>query len=131
MKERRVAELAASALSSYFLYQILVGKFNYFAKKEIKERDRDTCQGCGVSGRTHQLEASHINHSKKSPDYNNSENGEMLCRPCHYNYHLSHQGRAKEIGLRESENDWAINSIWERMDFTERRDAEYGRQQGF
>jgi hypothetical protein len=84
--------------------------FSETSRKEILQNSNNTCE-CGKSSRQGwRLQASHINHDKKSPDYDNPENGKCHCVGCHLDYHISLYNRA----LNGDENiniHWAIASL--------------------
>lgn len=57
---------------------------------EIRRRDQWTCQSCGKSSFDAEkwlIEASHIDHTRNEL-YNEPENGEASCIPCHLMYHI-------------------------------------------
>lgn len=71
------------------------------------------------SGRSHHLEAAHVDHSRKNVDYDTVENGKTLTRVEHYKDHFN---RAGQNGLNSHQNNWALRSIWERLSIHDREE---------
>lgn len=80
--------------------------FHPSVAKEIKERDNYTCL-CGFGRKEgFKLHASHKDHDRRNPYYNNPENGTTLCVECHLREHIHL--------LLESDDDninWAWHSV--------------------
>lgn len=85
-----------------------LGAFSRKVKYEIHERDGGLCIRCGSS---FPLEAGHINHDKRNPDYNTIDNGDTFCPSCHLDDHIENAGKN---GLSKKHNDWAIEQLKKR-----------------
>lgn len=107
----------------FFFSTLLFGMaFSRESRREIFKRDKNKCV---VTGIDHNLEAAHIDHSRNNPDYDDPNNGITLHRREHYKDHIDRAGRN---GLTLTQNNWAIESIWERLS---PRDKEVLRKQGY
>ena len=85
--------------------------FSTMSRNRMLLRARGKSEISGLSGR---LEASHINHDKSNPYYDDECTGIIMTPSEHYVYHLMFQGNSNAIGLPEYHNDMAINSLYER-----------------
>lgn len=93
------------------LLAVAFGAFSKKVRAEIRVRDG----GKSVwSGKTTGLEAAHINHNKKNPKYNKSENGRLLTTAEHFWDHINRHG-TEGLGLSDDANNWAIMTIWKRF----------------
>ena len=90
--------------------------FTKKSRKAMIQRDG----GCTEEGdHVGYLEASHDHHSRANVDgvpYNDIRRGKILCSLHHLIQHLGLIGRAREAGLSEKGNDWAIDRLQERVD---------------
>ncbi len=86
----------------------LFSAFSSDVRRHILQRDGYRCVICGAQG---YLEASHIDHDKSKPRYNDPSNGRAMCPHCHWKDHVNRAGRN---GLPKHQNDWAIKKIKER-----------------
>jgi hypothetical protein len=65
-----------------------------------------------LSGRVDtEMHCSHINHNHNRRDYDSPDNGLYLTVPEHLAYHLLAVCDARSIGLSESENSFAVNTL--------------------
>lgn len=83
--------------------------FSKKVSREIKERDNYTCS-CGrhMSGGLHggyKIDASHIDHNKNNPYYNNQSNGLSECLLCHTKRHID------LLKIYDKDDDWAYSSL--------------------
>jgi hypothetical protein len=83
--------------------------FNPDAKFEIKERSGGKSELSGRDDLT--LVCSHLDHDKKSPHYNDPENGVRTLITEELAYHMWHRYEPIQIGLSQRNNDRTINSI--------------------
>ena len=60
------------------------------------------------------LEAAHISHDKKNPNYNDPSNGRMLTPAEHYDDHYNRHGK-DQLGLNNHQNKWSLRMIWGRL----------------
>lgn len=104
-------------ISTLGLMAVSLTSFSYSVRREIRERDKYTCQKCGRPAK----ECSHFDHDRSSDGYDSPDNGEVLCTRCHY---LDHYNRHLDpgLGLSREGNLWALNKIWERIPVKDRRD---------
>lgn len=58
-------------------YKRYKGNFSHLIKEKVRERFRNTCQGCG------ERERLHVHHIDDDPLNNNEENLTLLCIVCH------------------------------------------------
>jgi hypothetical protein len=80
--------------------------FHPSVAREIKERDNYTCL-CGQGKKEGlKLHASHKDHNKNNPYYNNPENGTTLCIECHLREHIYLLQKANEDDV-----NWAWHSV--------------------
>lgn len=94
--------------------------FSKSTRIDIGQRDHWTCQNEDCDDGTGQpksykngwmVHASHINHDKEDPMYDEADSGEILCIAHHLLYHLAHIGSAEEIGLCEEANNFAVRKL--------------------
>ena len=83
--------------------------FSSDIRRKILDRDGHKCTVCGS---TEHLEASHTDHNRDNPLYNDPSNGKTLCTRDHLQDHIEREGRN---GLNHHQNQWAINKIRERL----------------
>lgn len=95
--------LGAAALST--------GAFSWKSREIIKKRD----QVCKMCGSTEHLEAAHISHDKRKPNYDDPSNGRLLCTEDHLKDHILRHGRN---GLTKVANEKAIELIKQRLPTT-------------
>lgn len=96
----------------FLLSKLANSAFSLKVRKEIGRRDRWTCQDCGVQFKDgYMVHASHYNHDKKLPIYDNIENGRIQCVDCHQAYHEEHVGDEEAIGLSVQANLAAIELL--------------------
>ncbi|MHA1910511.1 MAG: hypothetical protein ACTSYA_02340 [Candidatus Kariarchaeaceae archaeon] len=109
MKER---ELASNFVSSLSLVAIALLAFSKKTRKEIGKRDgwRDVDTGESFFDGI-MLHASHYSHDRRNPDYDTVGAGRMQTVTNHLKYHLDHVGNAKDIGLTEAQNNYAIKML--------------------
>ena len=98
-------------LSTLGLLAISLCAFSRKSRQAILRRDGGRCVICGA--RDH-LEAAHINHNKKNPNYDNPSNGRTLCTKGHLKDHIRREGRN---GLSKKANRWAIRKLRERSNY--------------
>jgi hypothetical protein len=80
--------------------------FHPSVAREIKERDRYKCL-CGNSRKEgYKLHASHKDHDKNNPYYNNPDNGTCLCVECHLREHIHLLQEASDDDI-----NWAWHSV--------------------
>lgn len=91
---------------------ILLSQFAFSKKSRQAILERDGYQ-CVETGRTDNLHASHIDHNRDNPDYDNPNNGRTLNIIAHLRDHILRVG---QNGLTQEQNDWAINKLEERID---------------
>lgn len=84
------------------------GAFSRESRQIIMRRDKDCVMPPPHEGG---LEAAHINH-KKDNNYDNPNNGRVLCTKHHLEDHISRAGRN---GLSKNHNNWAINMLLQRL----------------
>jgi len=80
------------------------------AKYEIKERSGNRSELDGKEYSLEVLKCGHLDHNKKSPNYNNPENGMRLTVWQECAYHMIHQPRPQEIGLSNENNKRAVQA---------------------
>lgn len=106
---KKVVDTAVVITSGVALYRLLFGAFGKKTRDEVIERAGGASE---LTGRTDRpLHASHINHNRESEDYNNPDNGILLTDVEHLAYHINHVGHARDIGLGENQNNWAVNIL--------------------
>lgn len=88
--------------------------FSKNVRRSILHRD----QADVWDGTTDGLEAAHINHNRKDPNYNTTTNGRMLKTRNHYIDHWNTVGRN---GLSLAANNAALRLIWARLSDEERQ----------
>jgi hypothetical protein len=106
---RKLETLGGYAAVTWLLSIIATGAFSDTVREAILKRDRYRSV---ESGARQHLEAAHIDHNKKNPNYDTVENGVTLTRREHYKDHVK---RAGENGLHRGHNEWALRSIWNRL----------------
>lgn len=89
--------------------------FSPESRRVIFERDGGVSARSGVGGPLH---ASHFDHTKGTDIYNNPDNGVMLTRAEHFIEHYFEHGRN---GLSESQNLWAMETLWKNMPDSEKQ----------
>ena len=109
MERGKQYEIFIVSASTLGLIAVALSAFSKKSKHEIHERDGYVCVSCGSS---FPLEASHIDHDRNSPLYNDPDNGETLCPSCHLQDHID---RAGDNGLSKAANDWAIEQLRKRI----------------
>lgn len=90
--------------------------FSRKVRKIIYNRDNGKCVICDASDH---VEAAHIDHTRNAK-YNEPRNGRLLCRLHHY---LDHYYRGKSNGLLPHHNEYALNSLWDRLSDAEKNQA--------
>lgn len=97
----------------YLLQKIPARKaFSPRSREEIKNRAGGKSELSGLSPQDgHIMHAAHLNHDKNRPDYDDPRNGMYLTVTEHYEQHVNAIGRAREIGLSEKANQWAVNKL--------------------
>lgn len=86
--------------------------FSINVRKSIGKRDHWTCQDCGVQFKDgYMVHASHYNHDKTKPNYDDINNGRIQCVDCHEAWHVSHMGDEGEIGMNRTGNLAAIELL--------------------
>lgn len=88
--------------------------FSSKTRQAIGKRDHWECQDedCDKAFRNGDMvHASHLNHDKKRPEYDDVSNGLIECVDHHKERHKEAQGHAQDIGLTEAQNDWAILAL--------------------
>lgn len=89
-----------------------LGAFSLKSREEIKERAGGKSELSGLSPDDgHFMHCAHLNHDRRNPNYDDPRNGKYLTVTEHYEQHLDARGRARDIGLSEQGNDWAINKL--------------------
>jgi hypothetical protein len=83
--------------------------FNPESKREIRERSEGKSELSGRDDLT--LVCSHLDHDRKSPHYNDPENGVRTLITEELAYHMWHRYNPIEIGMTTENNDRTINSI--------------------
>ncbi len=122
-KEQLISGLLKAG-SIFLISQLLLFEFSIATRKKIINRDVN-CVRCGALHKDCSLECSHINHNQRLREYDSPENGELLCRICHYLWHFDHQDDARTIGLSRKDNQTSIKSIYGRMNDNELDKLEY------
>ena len=90
--------------------------FSKKSRRKIVERDG----GKSVkSGRTDNLHAAHIDHSRSNPRYDDPSNGRTLTRTEHFNDHWDRLG---QCGLPEGVDEIALNLLWNSMSDAEKEE---------
>lgn len=79
-------------------------------RKIIKRKFHNRCVHRNQDCRG-QLECAHLNHNRDSSEYYSVDNATLLCTFHHY---LDHLNRT-DNGLTKSQNDWAVNQIFARL----------------
>lgn len=104
-----------------------VAGFYYYIARKIYERDGYKCVVCSTS---ENLQASHLDHSKrdpndptkKNPNYNKVENGETLCKLHHLT--RGHIDRVGENGMTIALNNSSASFIYHTLPEQQRKLAE-------
>lgn len=82
--------------------------FSEATRKEIKKRAKYRSE---ISGRTDRpLHAMHFNHAR-TEGYDTPPRGVLVTIVEHLVFHLLFRGKAHRIGLKECQNDWAIDIL--------------------
>lgn len=105
----RLRNTALIAGAGLLALKISTNAFTKNVRKEILERDHYKCVVCGA---TDCLEASHIDHNRNSPNYNDPNNGKTLCTEDHYYDHIMRHG---QNGLTPEQNKWAVQQLQRRV----------------
>lgn len=86
--------------------------FSRRSREEIRTRAGGVSEwsGDGVHN-GHTMHCAHLNHDRTRPDYDNPQNGVYLTVTEHYEQHKGAIGRARELGLTEEGNNWAVNKL--------------------
>lgn len=98
----------------YPLLPVIGLAFSAAVRKLMGEKANWHCQqpGCDKSYATGFMQhASHFDHDKSQPYYDDPSNGAILCVEDHLNFHLAYRGQAEQIGLCEEANEHAINML--------------------
>jgi hypothetical protein len=82
--------------------------FSNESRYEIKQRSEGRSELDGLEYAPELLKCGHLNHDKKSPEYNDPENGIRVTIWQEVAYHMIHQPRPKDIGLSNENNSRAI-----------------------
>jgi len=90
---------------------LATGAFSKETRKKIWKRDGSKSKW---SGETQELTVAHVNHNKKLPIYDSEENGRLLTWKEQYIDHFNRHG-TEDLGLNESQNKWALATIWRRL----------------
>lgn len=107
MKERLIQ--AGSLVALGLLTQ---AAFSKASRMKILRRDNFTCVETGKRWDDgFYVMASHLDHDKTNPDYDEPHMGVTHSVEAHLNYHLDHVGQAEEIGLTEHQNNFAITAL--------------------
>lgn len=91
------------------LLSIAVYAFPEWIRRIIGRRDGWKCQEQDCDKRFqdgYNVDIAHYNHDKNSPEYNDPNNGRVLCLDHH---EIEHRKGAR--GLTRSQNDWAADKI--------------------
>lgn len=101
--------LVAGGIASLAL---TLSAFSPSSREVIKNRagGKSELSGLGTED-GHIMHAAHLNHDKTNPNYDDPRNGVYLTVTEHYQQHLDARGKAREIGLNEHANEWAINKL--------------------
>ena len=110
-KERFTYQTISLGVMSF----VLLNAFGRQSREEIKKRDGNKS---AYSGKTGRLDASHLDHNKKNPKYDNPENGRLLTPREHY---LDHYNRHARNGISTSQNIWALKQLWNRLSRQDRK----------
>lgn len=86
--------------------------FTSRVRHQILERDGYKCVDAGDGPCVGGLEASHLDHNRDNPHYNDPSNGETRCTRHHYYQHIREEGHN---GLIKKHNTWAIQKLKERL----------------
>lgn len=113
MERQRYLEIAVSLGSLAVVAQALLGSFSFDTREKIRSRDK----ACVETGGTRHLECAHWNHDKRYEKYDDESNGRLLTAREHY---LDHFYR-RDNGLSNKDNEFAVQTIWERLTKNERR----------
>jgi hypothetical protein len=77
---------------------------------EFKDRAKGVCEGCGEKLAKKDAILGHMDHTPGGPRYNADSNLRIHCLGCEATWHLTHVGKAKEIGLSEVANESTVIS---------------------
>lgn len=79
--------------------------FSRPVRQEIGKRDGWTCQNCGkkFSDGWH-VQAAHYNHNRFSRNYDNPNNGRILCTQCHIDDELKRGSKQSAALLRRTQS---------------------------
>lgn len=99
-------ELVVVSASAMGLLAISLCAFSKHIRRAIKKRDGYRSAESGVKGC---LQCAHINHDKKSPDYNRLSNGRLLTVREHYLDHFNNHGTN---GLNKEDNFATVKGLW-------------------
>ncbi len=88
------------------------GAFSWASRREIEGRAGSASELSGRFDRP--LEASHNNHTR-CESYDRPGNGRLVLDTEHFAYHLLYRDSALDIGLTETQNEWALKQIWNRI----------------
>lgn len=84
-------KIVGGILETVSILAISFGAFTPDVARMIFERDKGRCQCCGADFYKDgiMLHASHFDHDRTNPRYNNPDNGQMECISCHLINHIS------------------------------------------
>lgn len=102
--------------TSFILLTSLAFSRDTRARMMNRANGRSEISGVGKQD-GYRLHASHYNHDKTNPDYDNIDNGRILTIEEHYIDHVQHEGKN---GLSPEANTWAINKLYHSMTEQER-----------
>ena len=104
-KLRTIASIATIGALTLFA-------FNQETRNTIKMRANYKCE---VTGREDlPMDCIHLDHTKGVKQYNSPDNGLYGTILVHLAHHMIYRDFPKAIGLKYSENEWAINALKER-----------------
>jgi hypothetical protein len=94
----------------YLLSKVILSSANKRVRKKVRNRAKNKCEGCEeIPG--YKLIVAHMNHTHDE-HYNNIDRLKAYCIVCEFAHHVSHIGKAKEIGLIERNNFSTSNGLW-------------------
>ena len=112
--EKNQTPIVKIALIAAASYCIATSSFSRSVREFIWSRDRGKCQECDGHNCTSKLECAHYDHDRRNPDYDNPDNGRLLCTGQHL---VDHREGAGDNGLSLRDNEHAIKSLKKRVQY--------------
>ena len=110
---KRIEKFTATAATAAMFVLPFIA-FTTEVRKFIGKRDKWTCQNCGRRFRDGwMVQAAHYNHDRQSVEYNNPDNGRILCLECHLREHLEKNDiRSAQLIARHIWNNGFHTTSW-------------------